>query len=262
MFRRPCRMFRKPCRDPSASPFKPPGSSESPEHVKIKRKVYAEGTYKSVCKGRFIAGPRAGQACVAKTFRNPKYGSFAEQWAGERQAMRTAQQIVEAFNHAMVIKEELRVLAPDIMTCDDGTGERRMVEPLIRRYVKNNNNAGWVNPSGDPWNLVMQALSHFSYHATGGRFLLCDVQGGSVGNVYSLTDLAVHSETAGRFGLTDNGKHGFVNFFKTHCCNSFCRPYWLKIEKPSGGPISTPCAPERKKPRWKVPARVGCHGIF
>ncbi|KAK8085702.1 kinase-like domain-containing protein [Apiospora hydei] len=125
--------------------------------------------------------PRNGQACVAKMYLKPKYGSFNEQWAGELRAVRTAQRIVEAWNDAGIIKEQLCVLVPEIMTSSDGGArEQRMIEPLIRGYQKNNNNAGWVNPPPDPWNEVMQALSHFSYHATGGRRLLCDIQGGPV----------------------------------------------------------------------------------
>lgn len=34
----------------------------------------------------------------------------------------------------------------------------------------------------DSWGEAMQALSHFSYHKSGGQFLLCDLQGGSYRN--------------------------------------------------------------------------------
>ncbi|KAK7943545.1 kinase-like domain-containing protein [Apiospora aurea] len=240
-----------------------PGSSQPSQEVIIDTEVYAEGTYKTACKGRFTAGPRNGQACVAKTFLKPKYGSFAEQWAGELRAVRTAQRIVEAWNDAGIIKEQLYVLVPEVMSSNDGGArEQRMVEPLIRDYEKNNNNAGWVNASPDPWNEVMQALSHFSYHATGGRRLLCDIQGGPVRGVYALTDPAVHSTTGDQFGPTDHGWEGFLKFFDTHCCNRFCRPSWLKADRLINlAPDPEPRAPEKGRPRWKASPRRGKVGI-
>jgi hypothetical protein len=46
-----------------------------------------------------------------------------------------------------------------------------------------------------PWPRVMQALSHFSYHQSGGQHVLCDLQGGVYRDGIVLTDPAVLSRT-------------------------------------------------------------------
>ena len=61
---------------------------------------------------------------------------------------------------------------PELWSAD---GRPVLVEPLIEgTYAKFNSNSGWVNEGYN----MMQALSHFSYHVTEGRYLLCDLQGG------------------------------------------------------------------------------------
>ncbi len=72
----------------------------------------------------------------------------------------------------------------------------------------------------------MQALSHFSYHATGGQFVLCDLQGGIYGNGVILTDPVILSRKGRRYGLADLGPKGISNFFSKHECNEYCRPEW------------------------------------
>ena len=49
------------------------------------------------------------------------------------------------------------------------------MEPFIDNWEKFNSNTGWNN-EGTPWPRVMQALSHFSYHASAGSTVLCDPQ--------------------------------------------------------------------------------------
>merc|ERR1712151_696611 len=68
---------------------------------------------------------------------------------------------------------------------------------------------------------TMQALSHYSYHATDGRCLVCDLQGVFDGEQYILTDPVICS-TAEKFGVTDLGQKGIQNFFAYHECNSIC----------------------------------------
>jgi len=47
-----------------------------------------------------------------------------------------------------------------------------------------------------PWDKVMQALSHFTYHISGGEFVLCDLQGGLS------SDGAIITDPVGRCRLT------------------------------------------------------------
>jgi hypothetical protein len=72
----------------------------------------------------------------------------------------------------------------------------------------------------------MQALSHFSYHLTGGRYVFCDIQGGIYPNEVVLTDPVILSWD-GSYGVTDLGPKGISSFFSSHVCNEFCKRDWL-----------------------------------
>ena len=70
--------------------------------------------------------------------------------------------------------------------------------------------------------------------------MLCDVQGGAGwqdperdddvqrhNNGLFLTDPAINSTRAGKYGATDVGPDGIASFFNTHRCNQFCEDNWL-----------------------------------
>ena len=73
----------------------------------------------------------------------------------------------------------------------------------------------------------MQALSHFTYHVSGGQFVLCDLQGGVYDKGVVLTDPVILSRTR-TYGVTDLGAKGISSFFSQHRCNEFCRGHWTK----------------------------------
>merc|ERR1712125_302785 len=87
----------------------------------------------------------------------------------------------------------------------------------------------------------MQALSHFSYHYSGGKYVICDLQGGRYRNCYVLTDPVILSHVKA-FGCTDMGQVGIDNFMAHHKCGRFCDPAWRlpKVEKlvPTMKPVS------------------------
>ncbi|GFR40057.1 hypothetical protein Agub_g595 [Astrephomene gubernaculifera] len=72
---------------------------------------------------------------------------------------------------------------------------------------------------------VPQCFSHFTYYVTGGRKLVCDLQG--VWNPvdgFTMTDPVIHHSSGSKHnGATDKGPEGFRSFFKTHECNALCR---------------------------------------
>merc|ERR1719502_2020314 len=88
-------------------------------------------------------------------------------------------------------------------------------------YFKFNSNTGYAAPDS----ATMQALSHFSYHHTNGKYLLCDLQGGRYDGYYVLTDPVIHSKDK-EFGGTDLGQDGIDNFMAHHKCGRFCNPNW------------------------------------
>ena len=81
-----------------------------------------------------------------------------------------------------------------------------MVEPFITNWQKFNSNTGWAS-SGTDWTEIMQALSHYSYHVSGGQYLLCDLQGGLFRDGAILSDPVIMSRY-GQYGPTDMGPEG------------------------------------------------------
>ena len=111
-------------------------------------------------------------------------------------------------------------------------GQRHLLEPFIENFQKFNSNSGVAaGAEGATWSSLMQALSHFSYHSTGGRYVLCDLQGGIIqsecklnGNAV-LTDPVILSRDR-EFGITDLGAEGISTFFGRHKCSQYCRGNW------------------------------------
>ncbi|KAE8343271.1 hypothetical protein BDV24DRAFT_173014 [Aspergillus arachidicola] len=93
-----------------------------------------------------------------------------------------------------------------------------------------NSNTGW-NDDSRTWGEVMQALSHFSYHISGGNYVLCDLQGGIYQHELVLSDPVILSRTR-EYGVTDLGLDGISSFFSQHVCNDFCRPNWTQPANP------------------------------
>jgi hypothetical protein len=131
-----------------------------------------------------------------------------------------------------------------------------LAEPELEGlYIKYNNNAGGVRAArggagglghiveeegepGDPAggsqdpgggfdvNEVPQAFSHFSYDASGGAKLVCDLQGvWNETDGFTLTDPVIHliGGPKSANGATDKGADGALRFFETHVCGPFCQ---------------------------------------
>ena len=69
---------------------------------------------------------------------------------------------------------KVRINVPETTTFRGKNG-LYLLEPYVHNWRKFNSNTGWCRDdtvTGE----VMQALSHFSYHTSGGQFVLCDLQ--------------------------------------------------------------------------------------
>lgn len=100
--------------------------------------------------------------------------------------------------------------------------ERVCVEPFLAGdFQKLNDNTGWFKKSESA--KVAQAFSHWTWHHTGGKMLVCDLQGMKDGSEWLLTDPAAHSDNPGFLGHTDMGPEGVNEFFRTHVCNEICK---------------------------------------
>lgn len=193
---------------------------------------FAEGSFRWVGGGIYTVGPRAGQPSVTKWF---KSGSvFSEDFFTlDIKAVDKALEFIDRFNEAHIFNKVIRLNIPLVWRVLSGSrqGERVLVEPFIRDYQKFNSNTGWANNAAG-WAQVMQALSHFSYHASGGFYVLCDIQGGFQSRSLVLSDPVILSRT-GKFGVTDLGPEGISTFFYWHRCNNYCQPHWRRPKNPS-----------------------------
>lgn len=186
---------------------------------------FAQGTFRWVSKGRYTSGPREGTACVAKWFKDGGVLS-SEFYSEDIKAVSKAIEIVDAFNRGGFINKAITVNQCQVWSLENGKrkGEKLLVEPYIKNFEKWNSNSGWADTS-TPWNRVMQALSHFSYHISNGQFVLCDLQGGVYSDAVVITDPVVLS-TRRIYGVTDLGPKGIEHFFSQHSCNEYCRSEW------------------------------------
>ena len=188
--------------------------------------AFAEGSFRLCYRGTYTDGERLGQQCVKKVF---KSGSvFADDFFDvELSVVRATLDILTQWNGAGFVEMRVRLNKPEVWR-SKSSGERHLVEPFVKNFTKFNSNSGYVCPGSDAsWPALMQALSHYSYHVTSGNFLLCDLQGGLYADGAVLTDPVMMSKD-GRFGPTDLGREGMINFFTMHECGEYCRASWTR----------------------------------
>jgi hypothetical protein len=195
-------------------------------------RLFAQGSFRYVAEGRYTGGARKGQRNVVKWFKTGVV--FEEEYFRlDIKAVDKAVEIVDRFNELDLINRFVRVNVPEVWTFKDDAGKlagmKHLCEPFICNYEKFNSNSGWTDDS-EARGQMMQALSHFSYHITGGQFVLCDLQGGVGRYEIILSDPVILSRTR-QFGVTDLGAKGILSFFSLHECNDLCDPDWTKPAK-------------------------------
>lgn len=187
-----------------------------------------------VALGKYTEGSRKGTACVCKWFKHEfrdMYENAERYFMEDIRSVEAALVIIRQWNATCVIKgKSLQMTVPEIWQFRSDSeanwaGTKVLQEPFIDNYTKWNSNTGWA-VTDDSWARVMQALSHFSYHVTGGRLVLCDIQGGLCRSGAVLSDPVILSQDTS-YGVTDLGPKGIEQFFNAHKCNEYCRHYWL-----------------------------------
>lgn len=78
---------------------------------------------------------------------------------------------------------------------------------------------------------MTQAFSHYTWYATRGELLVTGLQGVVEGRVHHLTTPTIHSRSR-RFGPSDGGVAGAVEFFSRHRCNNVCCS-WPGLDVPA-----------------------------
>jgi hypothetical protein len=220
--------------------------SES-KHCAILENRWSQGNFRWVHKARYSpnprirfddSGPQNGELCVLKEF---KAGSVYEDHFFDRDilAVDKAAEIIEAFNNFMSESsfrrgvKTVRLNRPSIWqaVAPDATGKykKKLCEPMLEGdYLKFNSNSRYFGSSD-----FMQDLSHYSFHKSSGKYLLCDLQGGHYKEDYVLTDPVIMShDNSKKYGSGDLGAEGTDNFFAHHRCGKFCNKLWLKPKRP------------------------------
>ncbi|EAQ87735.1 hypothetical protein CHGG_04354 [Chaetomium globosum CBS 148.51] len=200
---------------------------------------FASTKYRWLARGGYTSGPRRGEVCVVKWFKSTATRLEEDYFTYDTKAVDKATEIVAHFNRLRMVDKRIEVNVPAAWKFNDGDdnwgGRRALCEPYIPNYEKFNSNTGWKNnywgDGTNPWRLIMQALSHFSYHITQGEYLLCDLQGGVYGNKVVLSNPVILSLTR-EYGVTDLGVNGINNFFHQHICNQYCRSEWVRPAEP------------------------------
>ncbi len=189
--------------------------------------VYAKGGFKVVFLGEYTHGQRKGQKCVSKEFMDRQVYEEAF-FAMELEVVKRAVRVVAKFNELRFIDRKIMINVPQVWmyTGEEMNGTKSLIEPFIEDFEKFNSNSGWSG-NGTAWHDVMQALSHFSYHMSGGFMVLCDLQGGVYADGVVLTDPVVLSRSQ-QLGPTDLGIDGILTFFARHKCNGYCRRDWAR----------------------------------
>jgi hypothetical protein len=186
--------------------------------------VIGEGTFRYVALGKYVGGQRTGQLCVAKWFKSREY-DFDDFVHHDLRSVEVAARLINQWNQAGFIDKVIRLNVPEVW--NGGPDGKFLCEPYIENFTKFNSNTGWTPHSNDSGDLVMQALSHYSYHISSGMYLLCDLQGGIYRDGAILTDPVIQSRHQ-EFGPTDLGPAGISTFFSNHSCNEFCRANWTQ----------------------------------
>lgn len=190
--------------------------------------IIGEGASRLVGKGIYTEGERKGQNCVYKWFK-PEYVSHRDAFfALDIKAVDKAIEIVTKWNAETYVTATIWMNKAAVWYFQTGcrSGEPVLVEPFIENFQKFNSNNGWASDA-EGWPTLLQALSHYSYHITGGQLVLCDLQGGNCGNDMVLTDPVILSRTKS-YGITDLGPNGMSTFFSVHQCNRWCKTSWTK----------------------------------
>lgn len=183
-----------------------------------------EGEFKIVVQGNYTP---SGRPKVNKFL---KSGTVFDDslFLDDLRAARKSLQIIDAFSHylsstfAMSVRIQLNVPECWMQTAGDKKDQRMLVEPFIENFKKWNSNTMEERTAEAA---VANALSHFSFHHSGGDKLLCDLQGGYTDGWYVISDVVLHSRGR-RFGPSDLGKPGIATWMAGHQCNSFCAPGW------------------------------------
>ena len=208
--------------------------------VRISRdRLVGEGTFRVAYEATYQNGGRKDQTAVAKQFK-PYYKVLETQmYDNDFRIADKALKMAQAWNANGPEGKTILITRGDTARIN---GTKYLLEPYIRYFEKFTSNNGWVAPKENhphAWKVMMlEAFSHFTYEESGGRLIVCDLQGHYRYKKWAprksrleLTDPAICSQER-KFGPTDLGIKGIQSFFCNHVCNKHCQSKWRRPKHP------------------------------
>ncbi|CAG8949468.1 hypothetical protein HYFRA_00007698 [Hymenoscyphus fraxineus] len=202
-------------------------------------KIIAKGSAKGARLGRYTDGKRRDEKCIGKGFLAGNKKLDSKQLREEINILNIAQTLIDGFNSQGVIPHKVLLNRFEIWDARITKGGynasssdlRRdgnfvmMVEPYIENYEKWMTNLNAPKPKGNKYDAI-QALSHWSYHATDGLYMICDLQGGIVERdkygrketTWIISDPVITTRKSGGLGGFDFGKEGMIKFLGADHC--------------------------------------------
>lgn len=214
----------------------PPSGKITAARFVSEGKYIARGSFRICYLGKDTV---TDQPVVLKKF--IKHNAMEEKyWTEDIQASKVSQEFANKFNAEIKSSKRIRFIQPIVSECSSNIcepfvkGEKILVEPYLGEsvYIKFNSNSGWENKD---CGLSMAAFSHFTYHNSNEKMLVCDLQGVKLDDEYILTDPVICSVRR-EFGITDLGEAGIRSFFNNHQCTELCRSTWKKHKSPKNYP--------------------------
>lgn len=223
-------------------------SFEPYPHKVGKRKL----TYLGVLNGD---GPRKGEKCIVKAFRNG-CGTY-EDWLAERERSHYANQLAKRFKKELesqgkIVKMKFTI--PLMVEIDEvsnymcvsviiGKPHKKIKElevVSLEPFYENDFKLFKSDKARTFETTFCEAFTHFSWYDSNGESIITNLKGVRNMNQYEFTVPIIHSRDRS-YGSTDQGAKGIKDFFKEHQCNEICnnwqRPDRVAVDESIKNPL-------------------------
>lgn len=189
--------------------------------------IVSRGKFRVISPGTYEGGYRDGDEAVCKRFKTRCELLEKEYFKKDFDIYNKVIGVTKGWNAICPEGAEINVNKSEITK--DWDGIQYLTEPFIRSFTKFTSNNGWIDDQDEGWfSLAMEAFSHYSYHQSKGRLIVCNLQGRHRDDrhkksrgYFKLSDPAICSRKC-KYGPTDLGEKGIESFFANHVCNKFC----------------------------------------
>ena len=170
---------------------------------------------------------------VLKELKNKSKDASLDYYMKILEIQTVASAYAREFNHSLnkqgILLPPISFPPVDIVNMRDAARTCYILQEFIDgTFKKSNTNTGIVCSSSSISD-TLQAFSHYTWIKSGQSLLICDLQGVQTSSGVRLCDPAIHSKVGtSRYGPTDLGYGGIMQFFRTHRCTDTCNRMGLE----------------------------------